>query len=182
MQQMILTIEENRPLAPNVYRLRLFGKGMEEQRPGQFINLLLPGRFLRRPISVYDWEEDRVTVVYKTVGHGTEQLAQMKPGETLDTLTGLGNGYDLSKAGERPLLLGGGAGVPPMYLLARRLKAQGRAVTAVLGFNTREEVFAEEAFRALSCRVLVATADGSYGEKAHSTPGGYNADNQSYAT
>ena len=169
MQQMILTIEENRPLAPNVYRLRLFGKGMEEQRPGQFINLLLPGRFLRRPISVYDWEEDRVTVVYKTVGHGTEQLAQMKPGETLDTLTGLGNGYDLSKAGERPLLLGGGAGVPPMYLLARRLKAQGRAVTAVLGFNTREEVFAEEAFRALSCRVLVATADGSYGEKGFVT-------------
>ena len=131
MQQMILTIEENKPLAPNVYRLRLFGKGMEEQRPGQFINLLLPGRFLRRPISVYDWEEDRVTVVYKTVG--------------------------------------GGAGVPPMYLLARRLKAQGREVTAVLGFNTREEVFAEEAFRALSCRVHVATADGSYGEKGFVT-------------
>lgn len=169
MQQMILTIEENKPLAPNVYRLRLFGKGMEEQRPGQFINLLLPGRFLRRPISVYDWEEDRVTVVYKTVGHGTEQLAQMKPGEKLDTLTGLGNGYDLSKAGERPLLLGGGAGVPPMYLLARRLKEQGREVTAVLGFNTREEVFAEEAFRALSCRVVVATADGSYGEKGFVT-------------
>ncbi len=169
MQQMILTIEENKPLAPNVYRLRLFGKGMEEQRPGQFINLLLPGRFLRRPISVYDWEEDRVTVVYKTVGHGTEQLAQMKPGEKLDTLTGLGNGYDLSKAGERPLLLGGGAGVPPMYLLARRLKEQGREVTAVLGFNTREEVFAEEAFQALSCRVHVATADGSYGKKGFVT-------------
>ncbi len=169
MQQMILTIEENKPLAPNVYRLRLFGKGMEEQRPGQFINLLLPGRFLRRPISVYDWEEDRVTVVYKTVGHGTEQLAQMKPGERLDMLTGLGNGYDLTKAGERPLLLGGGAGVPPMHLLAKRLKAQGREVTAILGFNTREEVFAEEAFRALSCRVHVATADGSYGEKGFVT-------------
>ena len=169
MQQMILTIEENRPLAPDVYRLRLWGRGMEEQRPGQFVNLLLPGRFLRRPISVYDWEEDRVTVIYKVVGRGTEQLAQMKPGEKLDTLTGLGNGYDLTKAGESPLLLGGGAGVPPMYLLARRLKAQGKTVTAVLGFNTREEVFAEEAFRALSCRVTVTTADGSYGKKGFVT-------------
>ncbi len=163
MNQRILTIEENLPLTASVYRLKLSGRELEEQKPGQFLNILLPGRFLRRPISVYDWEPGAVTVIYKTVGQGTEQLSAMRPGETLDVLTGLGNGYDLEKAGERPLLLGGGAGVPPLYLLAKRLTEQGKTVAAVLGFNTCGEVFGEEAFRALSCRVTVTTADGSYG-------------------
>ena len=110
-----------------------------------------------------------MTIIYKAVGHGTEQLSRMKAGETLDALTGLGNGYDLSKAGERPLLLGGGVGVPPLYLLAKRLRAEGKAVTAVLGFNTKEEVFAEEEFTALGCEVTVTTADGSYGVKGFVT-------------
>ncbi len=169
MKQTILTIAENRPLTANVYRMALAAADLEEQRPGQFINLRLAGRFLRRPISVYDWEPGKVTIIYKAVGHGTEQLSRMKAGETLDALTGLGNGYDLSKAGERPLLLGGGVGVPPLYLLAKRLRAEGKAVTAVLGFNTKEEVFAEEEFTALGCEVTVTTADGSYGVKGFVT-------------
>ena len=169
MKQTILTIEENRPLAAAVYRMSLSGTGLEEQRPGQFVNIRLAGRYLRRPISVYDWEPGRVTVIYKTVGAGTEQLSRMEPGQTLDVLTGLGNGYDLTKAGDRPLLLGGGVGVPPLYLLARRLTEQGKTVTAVLGFNTRAEVFGEEEFRALGCRVTVTTADGSCGTKGFVT-------------
>ena len=169
MKQTILTIEDNRPLAAAVYRMSLSGTGLEEQRPGQFVNIRLAGRYLRRPISVYDWEPGRVTVIYKTVGAGTEQLSRMEPGQKLDVLTGLGNGYDLTKAGDRPLLLGGGVGVPPLYLLARRLTEQGKAVTAVLGFNTRAEVFGEEEFRALGCRVTVTTADGSCGTKGFVT-------------
>ena len=169
MKQTILTIEENRPLAAAVYRMSLSGTGLEEQRPGQFVNIRLAGRYLRRPISVYDWEPGRVTVIYKMVGAGTEQLSRMEPGQTLDVLTGLGNGYDLTKAGDRPLLLGGGVGVPPLYLLARRLTEQGKTVTAVLGFNTRAEVFGEEEFRALGCRVTVTTADGSCGTKGFVT-------------
>ncbi len=177
MKQTLLTIEENTPLTASVCRMRLSGGEMEEQRPGQFIDILLPGLFLRRPISVYDWEPGRVTVIYKVIGHGTEQLSVMRPGETLDALTGLGNGYDLTKAGEAPLLLGGGVGVPPLYLLAKRLTEQGKRVTAVLGFNTKDEVFGEEAFRALGCRLTVATADGSCGTKGFVTdamPDGYS--------
>ena len=169
MRQQILTITENVPVAKNVYRMRLAAGDLEVQRPGGFVNIRLDGLFLRRPISVYDSEPGAVTIVYKTVGRGTEKLAAMAPGETLDVLTGLGNGYDLSKAGEHPLLLGGGVGVPPLYLLAKKLRAEGKAVTAVLGFNTAAEVFAEEEFRALGCSVTVTTADGSYGVKGFVT-------------
>jgi len=152
-----------------VYRMTLTGEGLEAQKPGGFVNLRLKGLFLRRPISVYDSEPGRLTILYKTVGKGTEQMAGMRPGERLDALTGLGNGYDLSKAGEAPLLLGGGVGVPPLYLAAKKLAAQGKKVQAVLGFNTAEEVFGEEAFRALGCGVTVATADGSRGVKGFVT-------------
>ena len=168
MKQTILTIESNRPLTSAVYRLDL--RGAEEvQRPGQFINIRLAGHFLRRPISVYDQDGDRLTVLYKTVGAGTDQLSRMQRGETLDVLTGLGNGYDLGKAGTCPLLLGGGVGVPPLYLLAKKLIAEGKKPQAVLGFNTAGEVFGEEEFRALGCGVTVTTADGSYGVKGFVT-------------
>ena len=169
MKQQILIITENVPVAASVYRMRLEGGELEQQVPGGFVNIRLDGMFLRRPISVYDSEPGNLTILYKTVGKGTEQMSRMKPGETLDVLTGLGNGYDLAKAGETPLLLGGGAGVPPLYLLAKRLTAQGKKVSAVLGFNTKEEVFGEEAFRALGCGVTVTTADGSYGVKGFVT-------------
>ena len=169
MKQQILTITENAPVTKTVYRMALTGKNLERQNPGGFVNIRLDGLFLRRPISVYDSEPGRLVILYKVVGKGTEQMAGMKPGETLDVLTGLGNGYDLSKAGEAPLLLGGGVGVPPLYLLAKQLVSTGRKVHAVLGFNTAEEVFGEEAFKALGCGVTVTTADGSYGTKGFVT-------------
>ena len=169
MKQQILTITENTPVAAAVYRMRLEGADLEQQKPGGFVNIRLEGLFLRRPISVYDSAPVSLTILYKVVGKGTEQMAGMKAGETLDVLTGLGNGYDLAKAGDEPLLLGGGVGVPPLYLLAKQLTAAGRKVHAVLGFNTAEEVFGEEAFKALGCEVTVTTADGSYGMKGFVT-------------
>ena len=169
MKQQILTITENLPVTAAVYRMVLTGKDLEQQVPGRFVNIRLDGLFLRRPISVYDSEPGSLTILYKVVGKGTEQMSGMQPGETLDVLTGLGNGYDLSKAGNRPLLLGGGVGVPPLYLLARQLIATGKKPYAVLGFNTAAEVFGEADFRALGCDVAVTTADGSYGIKGFVT-------------
>ena len=169
MKQEILTITENVPVTSCVYRMRLEGADLEAQNPGGFVNIRLDGLFLRRPISVYDSEPGSLTILYKVVGKGTEQMAAMKPGETLDVLTGLGNGYDLSKSGEKPVLLGGGVGVPPLYLLAKKLIAEGKKPQAVLGFNTAAEVFGEAEFKALGCGVTVATADGSYGVKGFVT-------------
>ena len=163
MKESMFTVTGNRPLARQVYRMDLRGDTSDITRPGQFVNLRLEGLYLRRPISVCDREGDRLTLVYKTVGRGTEQMTRLAPGAELNLLTGLGNGYDLAPAGERPLLLGGGVGVPPLYWLAKELRAAGRAVTAVLGFNTREEIFGEEAFRALGCETRVTTVDGSAG-------------------
>ena len=169
MKQSIFTIESNTPLTSSVYRMVLLGDTEAITAPGQFVNIRLAGKFLRRPISVCDWEEGKLTIVYKVVGSGTEQMAAMATGEQLDILTGLGNGYDLAAAGDAPLLLGGGVGVPPMYGLAKRLRGMGKDVQVILGFNTAEECFYEEQFRALGCRVTVATADGSYGVKGFVT-------------
>ena len=169
MRQTIYTILENRALTDSVFRLLLAGDTSAITAPGQFVNIALDGLFLRRPISVCDAEEDRLTLIYKVVGKGTAQMAAMDPGETLDILAGLGNGYDLSVAGDKPLLLGGGAGVPPMYLLAKKLIAQGKQVTVCLGFNSAEEIFYEDEFRALGADVRVATVDGSHGEKGFVT-------------
>ena len=127
------------------------------------MNIRLEGKFLRRPISVCDWEAGKLTLVYKVVGHGTAQMAAMTPGQALDILTGLGNGYDLTLTGETPVLVGGGVGVPPMYGLAKHLRALGKPVQVILGFNTKEEIFYEEEFKALGCTVYVTTVDGSYG-------------------
>ena len=177
MKQQRLTITENTPVTDSVWRMTLEAPELEEQKPGGFVNIRLEGLYLRRPISVYDAEPGRVTILYKVVGRGTEQMTGLKPGAGLDVLTGLGNGYDLTKAGEAPLLLGGGVGVPPLYLLAKRLRAEGKTVTAVLGFNTAAEVFGEEEFRAAGCGVTVTTADGSRGVKGFVTdalPEGYS--------
>ena len=169
MEQTLLRIEENRPLTRDILKIRLTGNVSGVERPGQFVNVKLEGLFLRRPISVFDREEDAITLIYRTVGEGTRRLSRMKAGETLDVLTGLGNGYDLTRAGDRPLLLGGGAGVPPLYWLARVLREQGKRVTAVLGFNSAEDVFAEEDFRKLGCETTVTTADGSHGVRGFVT-------------
>ena len=136
---------------------------------GQFVNIALSGKFLRRPISVCDYDENTLTIIYKVVGKGTAQMKDMVPGTTLDILTGLGNGYDLSCAGDAPVLLGGGVGVPPMYNLAKKLVAMDKAVTVILGFNTASEIFYEREFQALGCRVFVTTVDGSYGIKGFVT-------------
>jgi dihydroorotate dehydrogenase electron transfer subunit len=169
MKQEILTITENIPVTESVWRMQMEAPGLEEQRPGGFVNIRLDGLFLRRPISVFDSAPGRLTILYKTVGRGTEQMTGLKPGAQLDVLTGLGNGYDLTKAGDTPLLLGGGVGVPPLYMLARKLRGEGKAVKVVLGFNTAAELFAEEEFRALGCNVTVTTADGSCGVKGFVT-------------
>ena len=166
MIEVTYTIAENAPIASDVYLLKLEGDTSAITAPGQFLELKLSGFFLRRPISVCDWEDGELTLVYKVVGHGTAQMAAMAPGESLDILTGLGNGYDLTLTGEHPVLVGGGVGVPPMFGLAKRLRAMGKEVQVILGFNTREEIFYEEAFQALGCTVYVTTVDGSYG-----TPG-----------
>lgn len=169
MKQTVFEIEKNEALTEAVYRMDLRGDTGAITAPGQFVNVALEEKYLRRPLSVCDAEGDRLTLVYKVVGQGTRQMAGMKAGERLDLLTGLGNGYDLAKSGERPLLLGGGVGVPPLYLLARRLIGQGKRVAVVLGFNTKNEVFFEREFRELGANVTVATADGSYGTKGFVT-------------
>lgn len=175
MKQGIFKIAENIALTDNVMRMRLLGDTSDITASGQFINIKLDGLYLRRPISVYDCDGESVTVIYKVVGKGTEQMSKMKDGE-LDVLTGLGNGYDLSVAGDRPLLIGGGVGVPPMYLLAKKLIAEGKKVSVILGFNTKSEVFCEEDFKALGCDVTVTTVDGSYGVRGFVTNAMDNAD------
>ncbi len=169
MKQSIFTVLSNRPLTDSVYKMVLGGDTSAITASGQFVNVQLQGLYLRRPISVCDYDGKTLTLVYKVVGKGTEQMSKMSEGETLDVLTGLGNGYDLSVSGENPLLLGGGVGVPPLYSLAKKLIAQGKNVAVVLGFNTKSEIFYEQEFKNLGCKVTVTTADGSYGVKGFVT-------------
>ena len=175
MKQSIFEIVENTPLTESVYKMVLRGDTTAITAPGQFVNILLSGLYLRRPISVCDVCGDLLTIIYKTVGKGTKQMAQMKEGK-LDLLTGLGNGYDLSLSGDAPVLLGGGVGVPPMYLLAKKLLQQGKKVSVILGFNTASEVFYEQEFLALGAQVFVTTVDGSYGIKGFVTDALKNID------
>ena len=169
MRQDVFEIASKRNLAPGVYEMVLRGASTEDCTPGRFVQLKLDSFYLRRPISVCDAEDGKLTLVYKTVGRGTEAMAQYASGKHIDVLTGLGNGYDLDRSGDRPLLIGGGAGVPPMYLLARRLIAQGKQPAVILGFNKAEEIFYEEQFRALGIETIIATADGSCGVKGFVT-------------
>ncbi len=169
MKQGIFSIVSNEALTDNVYKMVLSGDTSAITAPGQFVNIQLSGKFLRRPISVCDYDETTLTIIYKVVGSGTEQMSRMAAGTVLDILTGLGNGYDLALSGQKPLLLGGGVGVPPMYNLAKKLLAQGKEVTVILGFNTKSEIFYEAEFQALGAKVITATADGSYGTKGFVT-------------
>ena len=167
-KQDIYEIISNIPLTKDVYKMILKGDTQYITAPGQFINLRLEGKFLRRPISVCDYDAETITIIYKVVGEGTKQMSEMKSGEKTDCITGLGNGYDISKS-NKPLVIGGGVGVPPMYNLTKCLLAAGQKPTVILGFNTRSEIFYEEEFRALGAEVIVATADGSYGVKGFVT-------------
>ena len=161
-------ILSNDALTEDVYKMVLGGDTQYIIAPGQFINIQLDGKFLRRPISVCDYSDDTITIIYKVVGEGTEQMKNLAVGEVLDVLTGLGNGYDISKS-TKPLLIGGGVGVPPMYNLAKALINDGQKVSVVLGFNTAKEIFYEQEFKALGCDVFVTTVDGSYGVKGFVT-------------
>ena len=169
MKQSIFEVLSNEALTDNVFQMILAGDTSHITNCGQFVNIQLDGMFLRRPISVCDYDENTLTIIYKVVGKGTEAMSAMKAGTRLDLLTGLGNGYDLTLAGDRPVLLGGGVGVPPMYNLAKKLRQAGKSVSVILGFNTAAEIFYEEAFRALGCQVTVTTVDGSYGVKGFVT-------------
>ena len=169
MKQSIFEILENTALTKDVFKMVLSGDTSAITASGQFVNIQLEGLYLRRPISICDWDEKTLTIVYKVVGKGTEAMSKMAPGVKLDVLTGLGNGYDLTKAGANPVLLGGGVGVPPMYGCAKRLVAMGIKPTVILGFNVKDEIFYEEEFKALGCRTIVTTVDGSYGVKGFVT-------------
>ena len=168
MKNCIFTILTNEKLTSNVYIMKLKGD-TEGIRCGQFVNIKLDGFYLRRPISVCDCIGDTLTLIYKVVGGGTEKMSQMSEGESLDLLTGLGNGYDLSVSGDKPLLIGGGVGVPPMYMLCRQLIEAGKSVKVILGFNTESEVFYKDEFEALGASVTVTTVDGSVGTRGFVT-------------
>ena len=165
----IYEIVSNEPLTETVYKMVLSGDTNCVTAPGQFINIKISGFYLRRPISICDYESGKMTIVYKVVGGGTEALSKMKSGEKLDCLASLGNGYSLDKSGDKPLLIGGGVGVPPLYALCKILIAEGKTPTVILGFNTKDEIFLEEDFKALGVNVIVATTDGSYGTKGFVT-------------
>ena len=163
MNQGFYTILENEPLAEGVFRMRLGGDVSALTRPGQFVNIRLDGKFLRRPISVCDWDSESVTIVYKILGEGTGQMSRYAPGKTLDVLTGLGNGFDTALCGKNPLVIGGGVGLPPLYGLTKALLAAGKQPTVLMGFNSASEIFLLDEFRALGAETVAATADGSLG-------------------
>lgn len=176
MKQSIFTIESNERIAKDIMLMKLSGDTNDITAPGQFVNIKLDGMFLRRPISVCDYDIDSLTLIYKVVGEGTELMSTYTEGKTLDILTGLGNGYDCSLSGDRPLLIGGGVGVPPMYNLCKMLTQQGKKVSVILGFNSKDDVFYESEFKALGADVYVTTVDGSYGIKGFVTDAFDNID------
>ena len=169
MKQVFFEILSQEVIAKDVMKMVLGGDTSEIQGSGGFVNIKIDGLFLRRPISICDYDSHTLTLIYKIVGSGTEKLSKMENGTVLDVLTGLGNGYDISKAGDTPLLIGGGVGVPPLYKLCKLLMAEGKTPTVILGFNSACDVFYEEEFQALGARVLVTTADGTYGTKGFVT-------------
>ena len=169
MKQGLFSITQNEKIAQSVYKMRLSGDTSAIKKAGQFVNIKLDGFFLRRPISVCDYTAEELLIIYKVVGKGTEKMSAMEKGEQLDILTGLGNGYDLTVKTEKPVLIGGGVGVPPLYKLAKELKNQGKRVSVILGFNSEKEIFFEDEFKEIADRVLICTADGSYGIKGFVT-------------
>jgi dihydroorotate dehydrogenase electron transfer subunit len=168
-KQGIYEVLQNTQIAKNIFRMALAGDTGNIQRPGQFVNIEIPGLYLRRPISVCDVADDHFTVIYKTVGQGTMEMSRMLPGQSLNILTGLGNGFNVNQCGGTTLLIGGGVGVPPLYLLAKVLLQAGKTPVAIMGFNAKEEVILEEEFQSLGVKTYIATMDGSYGQKGFVT-------------
>lgn len=162
-------IVENAPLTGDIYQMRLGGDTSAITKPGQFINIALDGYFLRRPISVCDWDNGGLTIIYKVVGKGTDRLSRLFAGKKLDVLSGLGNGYDTSKCPQKTAVIGGGVGIPPLYALAKQLREEGKDVTAILGFNSDKEIILASEFKSLGCKVIITTVDGSRGIKGFVT-------------
>ena len=169
MQRVLLTVTKNEALTPLIYEMHLAGDVSGVTRAGQFVEIALDGLYLRRPISVCNYEDGELTLIYKVVGKGTDLMSQMAEGTQLDVLTGLGNGFNIDHECKKPLLVGGGVGVPPLYRLTRDLIARGKEVTVVLGFNTESEIFYAEKFEEAGAKVIIATADGSVGIKGFVT-------------
>ncbi len=169
MKNLIYEIAQNEKLTENVYKMVLLGDASEIGAPGQFINIKLSGFYLRRPISICDYSENTITIVYKVVGGGTEMLSKMQKGEKLDCLVSLGNGFSTKDSGNTPVLIGGGVGIPPLFALCKKLLGEGKIPTVILGFNKKEEIFLENDFKALGVKVIVTTVDGSYGVKGFVT-------------
>ena len=180
MKQVIFKIKKNTPVAKNTYKMVLLGDTTGVTNCGQFVNIALEGLYLRRPISVCDYEDGVLTLIYKAVGEGTELMAKLEAGKELDILVGLGNGYNTDKSGDKPLLIGGGVGVPPLFALCKKLISEGKKPTVILGFNTADEVFYKEEYEALGASVLVATADGSVGTKGFVTDAMKELDEYTY--
>ena len=169
MNNVIYTVKSNEKLTDTVYKMVFEGDTSAVTASGQFINIKIDSLYLRRPISIFDCKENELTIIYKVVGTGTEIMSKMTAGTKLDVLVGLGNGFDISVAGDSPVVIGGGVGVPPMYYLAKKLLAEGKKVTAILGFNKADEVFVKEDFEAIGCETIVTTVDGSMGVKGFVT-------------
>ena len=168
-QDKLFTLERTRQLTDDVYEMLLSGDMSDSTAPGQFVDLELPGRFLRRPISICNWTKDALLLLVRVAGDGTREMVRSVPGTEFRTLSGLGNGFDVSKCGDKTLVIGGGVGVPPMYGLAKALLKAGKTPVAILGFNKSEELFYEEKFKALGIETIVTTVDGSYGVKGFVT-------------
>lgn len=169
MTQNFYTVTENKKLTENVFRMTLCGDTSAVSAPGQFINIKLDGFYLRRPISIFDYDEGIIKIIYKKVGEGTEKMSQIEPGEKLDVLVGLGNGYNTAPSGEKPLLIGGGVGIPPLYSLCKKLTEEGKQVRVILGFNTKDEIFCFDDFTDIGADTLITTADGTAGIKGFVT-------------
>lgn len=169
MYQGLYEIKSNKQLTDSIFEMVLIGDTSSITAPGQFINIKIDGLFLRRPISICDYDENTITVIYKVVGEGTEIMSRMTQAEKLDVLCGLGNGFNTEKSGEKPVLIGGGVGIPPMYNLCKKLISEGKKVSVILGLNKKEEIFYENEFKNLNANVIVTTVDGSYGVKGFVT-------------
>ena len=165
------TVVYNEMIAQDVYKMILEGDTTKVTAPGQFINITIDGLYLRRPISISDIGENTITIIYKVVGAGTEKMSKMLPGTVLDCLVGLGNGFDtgLNPQSTKPLLISGGVGTPPLYMLAKKLIKEGKQPKVILGFASKADCFYEEEYKALGLDVEVMTADGSYGAKGFVT-------------
>lgn len=168
MERVVFKIKDNKKIAKNVFEIKLEGNTDAITKSGQFVNIQLDGLYLRRPISVCDYSKNSLTLVYKVVGKGTDQLSKMEKGD-LDVLVGLGNGYDTELSGKEPVLIGGGVGVPPLFNLCKKLLAEGKKPSVILGFNTKDEIFYEEEFKKLGVNVYVTTINGEYGIKGFVT-------------